>query len=65
MFIKFNKKNICVRQIDLFLRFAQEQASKYRTNNIIFTMGGDFTYQYAEMYFKNLDKIIRYFEFIK
>jgi len=23
-------------------------------------MGGDFTYQHAEMYFENLDKLIRY-----
>ncbi|XP_029158276.1 lysosomal alpha-mannosidase isoform X1 [Nylanderia fulva] len=48
------------KKIDDFLRYAVEQANFYRTNDIIFTMGGDFTYQHAEMYFMNLDKLIRY-----
>ncbi len=26
----------------------------------MFTMGGDFTYQLADMYYKNLDKLIRH-----
>ncbi|KAM0728650.1 Lysosomal alpha-mannosidase [Formica fusca] len=48
------------KKIDDFLRYAVEQANNYRTNHIILTMGGDFTYQHAEMYFTNLDKLIRY-----
>ncbi|XP_011704639.1 PREDICTED: lysosomal alpha-mannosidase isoform X1 [Wasmannia auropunctata] len=48
------------RKIDDFLRYAVTQANYYRTNHIILTMGGDFTYQHAEMYFMNLDKLIRY-----
>ncbi|KAH0948863.1 hypothetical protein HN011_001273 [Eciton burchellii] len=48
------------RKIDDFLRYAVIQANYYRTNHIILTMGGDFTYQHAEMYFMNLDKLIRY-----
>ncbi|CAL1684554.1 unnamed protein product [Lasius platythorax] len=48
------------KKIDDFLRYAVVQANYYRTNHIILTMGGDFTYQHAEMYFTNLDKLIRY-----
>ena len=47
-------------QIDEFLKFVNKQAKYYRTHEVILTMGGDFTYQYAEMYFKNMDKLIRY-----
>lgn len=47
-------------KIDDFLKYAAKQAEFFRTNNIILTMGGDFTYQQAEMYFMNLDKLIRY-----
>ncbi|XP_015589369.1 lysosomal alpha-mannosidase isoform X1 [Cephus cinctus] len=47
-------------RIDSFLQFADKQAEHYRTKNIIMTMGGDFTYQAAQMWYKNLDKFIRY-----
>ncbi|XP_071568794.1 lysosomal alpha-mannosidase-like isoform X1 [Temnothorax nylanderi] len=47
-------------RIDDFLRYAVTQRSYFRTNHVIMTMGGDFTYQHAEMYFTNLDKLIRY-----
>ncbi|XP_032680589.1 lysosomal alpha-mannosidase isoform X2 [Odontomachus brunneus] len=47
-------------KIEVFLKYAFEQARHFHTNNIILTMGGDFTYQYAEMYYMNLDKLIRY-----
>ena len=46
-------------QVKNFVMFAQEQAQFYTSNNIILTMGGDFTYQDAAMYFKNLDKLIK------
>lgn len=39
--------------------YVQLQAKHYRTNNIVLTMGGDFTYMDANVYFKNLDKLIR------
>lgn len=42
-----------------FKTFADEQAQYYTSNNIILTMGDDFAYQNAEMYFKNLDKLIK------
>ncbi|XP_054741908.1 lysosomal alpha-mannosidase isoform X2 [Anastrepha obliqua] len=48
------------RRVNDFLKFVDQQAKYYRTNNIIITMGGDFTFQDANVYFKNLDKLIRY-----
>ncbi|XP_012271344.1 lysosomal alpha-mannosidase isoform X1 [Orussus abietinus] len=52
--------NNIAKRIDSFLNFTGEQARHYRTNNAILTMGGDFTYQHAQMWFKNLDSLIRY-----
>jgi len=46
-------------QVKNFVKFAQEQAQYYTSNNIILTMGDDFTYQDAAMYFKNLDKLVK------
>ena len=36
------------------------QASHYATDNIMMTMGGDFNYQNANTWFKNLDKLMHY-----
>jgi hypothetical protein len=49
-----------ILQVESFLNFVSEQARFYRTKNVILTMGGDFTYLYADMYFKSMDKLIRY-----
>ncbi|XP_067620208.1 lysosomal alpha-mannosidase [Eurosta solidaginis] len=57
---KHSPDNNVNRRVDDFLKFVNQQAQNYRTNNIIITMGGDFTYQNANMYYKNLDKLIRY-----
>lgn len=46
-------------QIDKFIELAKIQAESYQTNNLIFTMGEDFHYQNANMWYKNLDKLIR------
>ncbi|GLV45785.1 Lysosomal alpha-mannosidase II [Carabus blaptoides fortunei] len=46
------------RKARAFLSFVKQQASYYKTNNIIITMGDDFHYQDALYYFKNLDKLI-------
>ncbi|XP_058798007.1 lysosomal alpha-mannosidase-like isoform X1 [Phymastichus coffea] len=46
------------KKVKAFLEFADKQAIAYQTNNIIITMGGDFNYLNAEMYFTNLDKLI-------
>lgn len=47
-------------QLDDFFAFINTQRKFYRTKNIILTMGGDFTYQDANVYLKNLDKVIRF-----
>ncbi|XP_078036305.1 lysosomal alpha-mannosidase II isoform X1 [Augochlora pura] len=47
-------------RVENFLAYAKAQASHYRTNNIILTMGEDFNYQQAEMWYTNLDRLIRY-----
>ncbi|XP_017767636.1 PREDICTED: lysosomal alpha-mannosidase-like isoform X2 [Eufriesea mexicana] len=47
-------------RIHAFMQYVVDQSKVYRTNDVILTMGGDFTYQQAEMYFFNMDKLIRY-----
>ena len=36
------------------------QSLVYKTNHIIMTMGSDFQYENANLWYKNLDKLIRY-----
>ncbi|XP_077999782.1 lysosomal alpha-mannosidase-like isoform X1 [Glandiceps talaboti] len=43
-----------------FNKFAVAQASRFRTNHIIMTMGSDFQYENANEWYKNLDKLIKY-----
>ncbi|XP_066563843.1 lysosomal alpha-mannosidase isoform X2 [Amia ocellicauda] len=43
-----------------FLQAARDQAALYKTNHIIMTMGSDFQYENANLWFKNLDKLIHY-----
>ena len=40
--------------------WVKEQASHYRSNHVILTMGEDFQYQAAHSWFLNLDRIISY-----
>ncbi|CAK9820569.1 Lysosomal alpha-mannosidase [Anthophora plagiata] len=47
-------------KVEQLVNYANRQASSYKTNNVILTMGEDFTYQQAEMWYTNLDKLIRY-----
>ncbi|XP_076327158.1 LOW QUALITY PROTEIN: lysosomal alpha-mannosidase-like [Tachypleus tridentatus] len=47
-------------RVDSFIKIAQEQAKLYATNHIVMTMGEDFNYQNANLWYKNLDKIIKY-----
>lgn len=57
---KHSPDNNVKRRVDEYLAFIDGQRKFYRTNNIILTMGGDFTYMDANVYYKNLDKLIRY-----
>lgn len=41
-----------------FIKYVENQATHYRTNNVIITMGEDFNYLDANMWYKNLDKLI-------
>ncbi|PSN38683.1 hypothetical protein C0J52_08901 [Blattella germanica] len=47
-------------KISDFVNFVKGQANSYTSNHILVTMGDDFNYQDANMYFKNIDKLIRY-----
>ena len=46
-------------QVDDFIAYSKKQAKSYRTNHIVMTMGEDFHYQDANMWFKNMDKLIK------
>ncbi|XP_063836095.1 lysosomal alpha-mannosidase-like isoform X1 [Ostrinia nubilalis] len=48
------------RRVEDFIAYVRNQSEVYRTNNVIVTMGGDFTYQQAGMWYENLDKLIQY-----
>ncbi|XP_076147474.1 lysosomal alpha-mannosidase [Alosa pseudoharengus] len=43
-----------------FLETAHSQSKIYKTNHIIMTMGSDFQYENANLWYKNMDKLIRY-----
>ncbi|KAG0460421.1 hypothetical protein HPP92_020718 [Vanilla planifolia] len=51
--------NVDLRVND-FIDAALAQANLTRTNHIMWTMGDDFQYQYAESWFKQMDKLINY-----
>ncbi|XP_033225887.1 lysosomal alpha-mannosidase-like [Belonocnema kinseyi] len=48
------------RKVDQFLNYVQSQANSYKTSNILITMGNDFNYQNADMWYTNLDKLNKY-----
>uniref|UniRef100_A0A8C8VPZ2 Alpha-mannosidase n=1 Tax=Pelusios castaneus TaxID=367368 RepID=A0A8C8VPZ2_9SAUR len=43
-----------------FLEVAAAQAKHYRTNHIVMTMGSDFQYENANLWYKNMDKLIKH-----
>ncbi|CAL4924317.1 unnamed protein product [Urochloa decumbens] len=45
-------------RVNDFVDAAVAQANITRTNHIMWTMGDDFSYQYAESWFRNMDKLI-------
>ena len=47
-------------QVDDFIAYSKKQSQSFRTNHIVMTMGEDFHYQDAGMWFKNMDKLIKY-----
>ena len=46
--------------VDKFVAITNLQALHYKTKNIILTMGSDFMYENANLWYKNLDKLIKY-----
>jgi lysosomal alpha-mannosidase len=47
-------------KVNKFINYTLKQQTRYKTNNLIMTMGSDFQYSNAHMWFKNLDKLIYY-----
>ena len=47
-------------RVEEFLAFVLEQAEHHKTNHIMLTMGSDFQYMDAGIWFKNLDKLIKH-----
>ena len=47
-------------KVKSFVNWANSKRNVYKTDNIIATMGSDFQYANAHMWFKNLDKLIYY-----
>ncbi|PSN38675.1 hypothetical protein C0J52_08895 [Blattella germanica] len=45
--------------VSAFEQFVKYQADHYTSNHILVPMGDDFNYQDAEMYFENIDKLVR------
>uniref|UniRef100_J3KV59 Alpha-mannosidase n=1 Tax=Oryza brachyantha TaxID=4533 RepID=J3KV59_ORYBR len=48
------------QRVNDFVAAAIAQANITRTNHVMFTMGTDFKYQYAESWFRQMDKLIHY-----
>lgn len=46
-------------QVNDFIKFLGNMSTSYRSENVLITMGEDFNYQSAHMWFKNLDKLIK------
>ena len=46
--------------VDEFVAITNMQALYYKTKHIMLTMGSDFMYENANLWYKNLDKLIKY-----
>ncbi|ALC39282.1 CG9463 [Drosophila busckii] len=57
---KHSPDNNVKQKIDAFFEFVTKMSKGYRTPNLLITMGEDFHYQNADMWYKNLDKLIKY-----
>lgn len=47
-------------KVENFANHVERYASAFKTNNIMMTMGGDFSYSVASSWFRNMDKLIKY-----
>ncbi|XP_053573804.1 lysosomal alpha-mannosidase [Bombina bombina] len=45
--------------LNTFFKAVQSQSQHYRSNHIVMTMGSDFQYENANLWFKNMDKLIK------
>ena len=54
-----------LHNVDDAITFHVSQANVTRTNHVMWTMGDDFQYQYAESWFKQMDKLIHYVNKVK
>lgn len=50
-------------KVENFANHVKRYASAFKTNNIMMTMGGDFSYSVASSWFRNMDKLIKYGDF--
>ena len=41
------------------IEYSKTQSVNYATNNILIFLGSDFTYNNAEVWFSNIDKLIK------
>uniref|UniRef100_A0A1I8QD07 Alpha-mannosidase n=1 Tax=Stomoxys calcitrans TaxID=35570 RepID=A0A1I8QD07_STOCA len=57
---KHSPDNNVKQRVDEFFAIARKMAEGYRANHILVTMGENFHYQNANMWYKNLDKLIKY-----
>lgn len=48
------------QKVNEFIQYTHNQAKMYRTNSLVMTMGADFQYSHADMWFENLDRLISY-----
>lgn len=48
------------KRVKQFLDYVKNMTKVYTTNNVLVTMGEDFTYQDAHVWFKNIDKLMLY-----
>ena len=46
------------QKVQDFINYTLNQATQYKTSNLITTLGSDFQYSNALMWYKNLDKLI-------
>ena len=47
-------------RVKKFVEAVQNQACSYRSGHIMMTMGSDFEYENAHLWYKNMDKLIKY-----